>query len=235
MHPYDDPSSERYREALAALVLPRFAPRAPGTPFVATIEGPNGAGKTTLCAALADSLGALSCLGIDSAWFSEAFKIRMIRDAEWFASAMFFLSGCFEQMRGLRTSGALLVMMDRSLWSTLAVHAAERIERLEAILTMLGSVAAEIRVPDLTLVLEASFKTCQTRINQKEGVARELDALTATPGFHKREREFYRWLGGQLPSVSFLDVDNLTAAEASAAALALVRTASAEKGAESRG
>ncbi len=147
----------------------------------------------------------------------------MIRDAEWFASAMFFLSGCFEQLRGLCSSGTPLVIMDRSLWSTLAVHAAERVQRLEAILTMLRPIAAEIRVPDLTLVLEASFETCQTRISHKEGVSRALDALTATQGFYMREREFYRWLGCRLPTVRFLDVDTLTPAQALAAALALVR------------
>jgi thymidylate kinase len=223
MHPPEHPSFERYREALEALILPGFGARAPGTPFIVALEGPNGAGKTTLCAALAGSLGAPYCLGIDSAWFLPAFKTRMIRDAEWFASAMFFLSGCFEQARGLSANGAPLVIMDRSLWSTLAVHAAERIRRLEAILTMLRPIAAEIRAPDLTLVLEASFETCQTRISQKEGVARALDALTATQGFYNREREFYRWLGRQVPTVRFLNVDALTADEALAAALALVR------------
>ena len=152
----------------------------------------------------------------------------MIRDAEWFASAMFFLSGCFEQMRGLPSSGTPLVIMDRSLWSTLAVHAAEDVERLEAILTMLGPIAAEIHLPDLTLVLEASFETCQTRISHKEGLSRALDALTATTDFYMREREFYRWLGCRLPTVRFLEVNTLTPAQASAAALALVRSAFSE-------
>ena len=82
----------------------------------------------------------------------------MIRDAEWFASAMFFLSGCFEQMRVLRGRPDPLVIMDRSLWSTLAVHGAEDPERLEALLAMLRPVAAQIHVPDLTLVLEADFR-----------------------------------------------------------------------------
>jgi thymidylate kinase len=234
MHPHENPAFERYREVLDALVLPGFGVRAPGTPLIIALEGPNGVGKTTLCARLAASLCAPSCLGTESAWLSRAFKTRMIRDAEWFASAMFFLSGCFEQVRGLCSSGASLVIMDRSLWSTLAVHAAERIQRLEAILTMLRPITAEIRVPDLTLVLEASFETCQTRISQKEGVSRALDALTATEGFHRRECEFYRWLGRQLPTVRFLNVDTLTAVEALAAALALVCRVE-KKGAAGRG
>jgi thymidylate kinase len=225
MDSVSNPSFERYQKALEALELPAFPTRVPGIPFVVALEGANGAGKSTLCASLADSLGAPSCLGTDAAWFSPAFKTRMIRDAQWFASAMFFLSGCFEQMRVLPASRKPLVVMDRSLWSTLAVHAAEDIQRLEALLTMLRPIAPEIRVPDLTLVLDASFETCQIRISHKEGLSRALDALTATTCFHAREREFYRWLGCRLPTVRFLDVNTLTPAEGSAAALALVRSA----------
>ena len=62
---------------------------------------------------------------------------------------------------------------------------------------MLRPVAAQIHVPDLTLVLETDFETCQSRIARKSGVARLLDDLTATPAFHAREREFYRWLAAK--------------------------------------
>jgi thymidylate kinase len=147
----------------------------------------------------------------------------MIQDAEWFASAMFFLSGCFEQMRVLRSSRARLVIMDRSLWSTLAVHAAESTARLEALLDMLRPIASEVGVPDLTLVLEASLETCQARSSHKESTSRKLDALTARHDFHQRERAFYRWLGQQGPKVKFLDVDTRTAEETCAKALELVR------------
>jgi thymidylate kinase len=203
----------RARAALQSLVLPRFASRDPARPWVVAFEGPNGAGKTTLCRSLVHQLGAPCCLGTDAAWFSPAFKERMIRDAEWYASAMFFLSGCCEQMRVLRGRPARFVLMDRSLWSTLAVHAGEDPERLEQLLAMLQPVAAQIQVPDLTLVLTASFETCQARIANKRGTARALDALTATIPFHTREQEFYRWLARQTPTVVLQEVDQHTADE----------------------
>jgi len=115
---------ESHRLALESLRLPRVAGGETSAPFVVAIEGPNGAGKTTLCGLLSGNLAARSCLGTDDAWFSDSFKTRMIRDAEWFASAMFFLSGCFERMRDLRSWPDPLVIMDRSVWSTLAVHGA---------------------------------------------------------------------------------------------------------------
>ena len=201
------PDKESYRLALHRLALPRFAKPESTRPWVVALEGANGAGKSTLCRALSMRLGVPHCLGTDAAWFSDAFKVRMIRDADWYASAMFFLSGCFEQMRVLGSRTDRLIIMDRSIWSTFAVHAAASEERLAALIAMLQPVADQVRVPDLTIVLEASFATCQSRIGSKTGTARALDDLTASAGFHAREAEFYRWLSTQTPNVVFLDVD----------------------------
>jgi thymidylate kinase len=211
------------RPVLQELSLPPFSPSAT-TPFVVAIEGPNGAGKTTLSWALSRRLGVPWCLGADEAWFAEPLKVRMIRDADWFASAMFFLSGCFEQMRLLRHRADRLVIMDRCLWSTLAVHGASKSDRLQALISMLEPIANQIQIPHLTLVLEASFATCQLRISTKSGTARALDELTATEEFHAQEREFYRWLGRQVPGVLFLDADQTNAEDVAHKALALLQT-----------
>lgn len=201
------PDVEEYRRELDNLSLPKFAALATDRPFVVAVEGPNGAGKTTLCRTLAEKMGATHCLGTDEAWFGPAFKTRMIRDAAWYASAMFFLSGCFEQMRLIQTRTEPLIIMDRCLWSTFAVHGAETPLRLAALIEMLRPIASEIPLPHRTLVLEASFSTCQARISRKSGEAKALDELTATERFHSRERELYRWLSTQIPNVTFLDAN----------------------------
>jgi thymidylate kinase len=208
---------------LQTLSLPPFQQQAAPGPVIVAIEGPNGAGKTTLSWALSRKLGVPWCLGTDEAWFAEPLKVRMIRDAEWHASAMFFLSGCFEQTRLLAKRSDRLVIMDRCFWSTLAVHAAESLQRLRVLIAMLQPIAHQIQVPQLTLVLEASFATCQSRIANKSGTARALDQLTATTAFHAREREFYRWLGRQTPTVSFLDADLPTADQVADQTLAFLR------------
>ncbi|MGO8678975.1 MAG: AAA family ATPase [Limisphaerales bacterium] len=218
-----DLDRSRYRLALDRLALPQFAAGQAAPPFVVALEGPNAAGKSTLCRSLCGTLKASACLGTDALWAAEPLKTRMVRDADWFASAMFFLSGCFEQMRLLRGSAAPLVIMDRSLWSTLAVHAAESPERLDALLAMLRPVAAQVRVPNLTLVLEASLAACESRIAQKTGAARALDALTATAAFHGREEDFYRWLARQVPTLEFLDVERASPSEVLEKAAALIR------------
>lgn len=213
----------QYRAALAKLRLPAFSKRKGARPVVVALEGPNGVGKSTLCEALSRTLRAPACLGTDTAWFSDAFKTRMIRDADWPASAMFFLSGCFEQMRVLEAEAGGLVIMDRCVWSTLAVHGAESTQRLAALLAMLKPVAGLVRVPDLTLVLEASFATCQARIANKAGAARALDALKATPSFHAKEREFYHWLARRRRDIVFLDAEPAGPSEVAERAQAFIR------------
>ena len=213
--------SKRTRLVLNRLTLPRFS-FGQDSPIVVAVEGPNGAGKTTLCHALARSMGVPFCLGTDPAWFTDTLKARMIRDAEWHASALFFLSGCFEQMRLLRQRPQPIVIMDRCLWSTLAVHAAQDVQHLRALVAMLRPIARFIQGPRLTLVLEASFATCQTRIAKKPGLARALDELTATQAFHQREREFYRWLGRRAPNVIFMNVDKDTEEQVSNRGLELL-------------
>src|SRR5262252_8553362 len=79
------------QEGYELLNLPSFGQLSSAGPIVVAIEGPNGAGKTTLSWALSRKLGVPWCLGTDEAWFTESLKVRMIRDAEWWASAMFFL------------------------------------------------------------------------------------------------------------------------------------------------
>jgi len=218
------PDLDGYRRALQRLALPRFAAKGPSRPFLVALEGPNGAGKSTLCRLMAKGLEADYCLGTDEAWFSEFFRARMIRDADWYTAAMFFLSGCFEQMRMLRRRPEGLFIMDRSLWSTFAVHAAASTERLEALIGMVRPIATEVQGPHLTVVLEASFSTCQSRIAMKNPEARGLDELTATEISHAREREFYRWLAGQIPNVIFLDVDDDKPEEVARKAIAAFRT-----------
>jgi thymidylate kinase len=207
----------------ASLRLPPFAPARTG-PRIVAIEGPNGAGKTTLSWALSRKLGVPWCLGTDEAWAADNLKVRMIRDAEWFASAMFFLSGCFEQTRLLRQRSDPSIIMDRSLWSTLAVHAATGAARLRVLVDMLRPIAAEVHIPHLTIVLEASFSTCQSRIANKTGTARALDQLTATTDFHSRESGFYHWLAEQSSTIVFLDADRAGADEVAEKALGLIKS-----------
>ena len=200
---------EHCRLATARQRLPRSLAASRGRPTVVAVEGPNGAGKTHLCALLSQRLGVPCRPGVPAGWQDSALKLRMIRDADWLAAALYFLSGVIETSREATRCGADLQVMDRSLWSTLAVHFAHDPARLERLLPLLELVADRVNVPDLTIVLEASPATLARRVARKPADEQELDlAAGADEGFHRREREFYHWLATQGPKVAFLDTDD---------------------------
>jgi pyruvate kinase/thymidylate kinase len=188
--------------------LPRSLTPSGGAPQVVAIEGPNGAGKTLLCSLLSKRLGLPEIRGVPAGWEEASLKLRMIRDADWLASAMYFLSGVIEASREVGRSGAKLQVMDRSVWSTLAVHFAHDPRRLERLLALLDLAADRVKVPDLTIVLEAGAATCRRRIAGKSRGEQALDAASpADEDFCRREREFYHWLAEQGAKVVFLPAD----------------------------
>ena len=170
------------RPTLDQLRLPGFARREVAVPLWWRLKAPMGPGKSTFCHRLARASARPRCLGTDDAWFSDAFKTRMIRDAEWFVSAMFFLSGCWSKCASCRSCPQPLIIMDRSLWSTLAVQGAA--QPRTAGYPARHAPAGRRPNPGsrLTLVFDASFETCQSRIARKSGEARLLDDLTANAG-----------------------------------------------------
>lgn len=205
--------------------LPRRLRAASGQPpQVVAFEGPNGVGKTHVCRRLSQRLGWPSLRGVPGPWEEATLKTHMLRDADWLASALYFLSGVIESSREIAGSTAERVLLDRSLWSTLAVHYAYDPSRLEQLLPLLKLVAERVRVPDLTIVLDASPEICRQRISGKTSQEQQWDAVSPdTADFARREREFYRWLATQGPRVVFLDTEGREPDEVEDLAAALIR------------
>jgi thymidylate kinase len=210
--------------AADTLRLPQSLAASLGRPQVVAIEGPNGAGKSHLCSLLGSRLGIPCLRGVPAEWESPAIKLRMIRDADWLASAMYFLSGVIESSREVARAKADLQIMDRSLWSTLAVHFASDPCRLQRLLPLLELAADRLKAPDLTIVLEATPETCCQRIARKSAGEQQLDGVgLADREFQRREREFYRWLAAQWPNVEFVPTDLREPEDVYQQAAALIR------------
>ena len=149
-------------------------------------------------------------------------KMRMIRDADWMASALYFFSGTLERSRELMIEFQTptpppVVFLDRCLWSTLAVQTGLDPARLRELLLVLTAMSGHICVPDTTIVLTASIEALRERIAAKEPSERAFDELTRNYGYWERELAFYRWLkeavaeSGLPPfRVEILETDNLS-------------------------
>lgn len=171
-----------------------------GTSPLIAIEGGNGVGKTTLIERLrAKHPDWMIRRGVPDAWMEPQMKMRMIRDADWMASAFYFFSGSMELKRELaefiqRQVSPPRICLDRSLWSTLAVHVGHDPKRLGELMPMLELMGGHVFVPNKTIVLTASSEMLQRRISQKEPSERVFDELTQNYDYWKRESDFYHWL-----------------------------------------
>jgi thymidylate kinase len=217
--------TRRIEKALTS--VPRSLAVSLGNPYVVAIEGPNGTGKTPLSKRLSQDLGLPCVRGVPQAWDDPAAKLRMIRDADWLASAMYFLSGVIEASRQLAAGDGAITIMDRSVWSTLAVNYAHDPGRMEVLMPLVDLAAGRIKVPDLTIVLEASPATCRQRVAGKAPAERQFDqAAPDDDEFQLREREFYRALGQQWPRMEFVNTDGCDFEVVYQKAVELVRTLS---------
>jgi deoxyadenosine/deoxycytidine kinase len=169
------------------------------TPLIA-IEGGNGVGKTTLIERIRAMHPDWTIRrGVPDAWMEPQMKMRMIRDADWMASAFYFLSGSMELTRELtllfqQKISLPTVCLDRSLWSTLAVHVGHDPSRLADFMPMLQLMGGHVCIPNKTVVLTASPETLRRRISEKNPSERVFDELTQNYDYWEQELAFYHWL-----------------------------------------
>lgn len=197
-----------------------------GPPPLIAIEGSNGTGKSTLIERIrASHPDWVVRLGVPNIWMTPPMKMRMIRDANWMASALYFLSGSIELTRELvqvlqEHGRPATVCLDRSLWSTLAVHAGHDASRLADLMPVVAAMGGHVCVPNVTVVLTASAGTLRRRIHGKDAAERAFDELTQDDGYWEREMAFYRWLKEAVAElgmpefrVEIVDTDGLAPAE----------------------
>ncbi|MDQ2106431.1 dTMP kinase, partial [Azospirillum isscasi] len=157
------------------------------------IEGPNGAGKSTVCSRVTERLGAVSMRGVPALWEEVSLKTRVLSSKHWQAALLHYLAGTIELQSDLPAEDD--VVIDRCVWSTLAVHAALEPSRIRTVLRALDMFAAEIPFPDLTIYLDADPAACQARIANKTSLERQWDEVGPTGvQAHQRERDLFAWL-----------------------------------------
>lgn len=191
-------------------------------PLIA-FEGSNGVGKTILIERIrAIHPDWMIRRGVPDAWMEPKMKMRMIRDADWMASAFYFLSGSMELTRELtplfqRNISLSTVCLDRSLWSTLAVHVGHDPSRLADFMPMLKLMGGHVCVPNKTVVLTASPETLRRRISGKDPSERVFDELTQNNDYLEQELDFYHWLRDAIAEVGLpqfqveiVNTDNLS-------------------------
>ncbi|WP_434999626.1 hypothetical protein ACRZ5S_17610 [Vibrio scophthalmi] len=187
------------------LLLPTFHLSEIHTPVIA-LEGHNGAGKSTIATLICDYFKKDIHLGVPDLFLVGGRKYRMVAEANWQGSALYFLSGVIDKIRELRmiSQPEDFHLIERSLWSTLSAHASEDPERLAKLVTVIHEMGIEYCEPDYTIVLTATFEHCYQRIQLKKSVEEKaLDSLVTHEAYYLKEAVFYRWLMRQRPKRVF--------------------------------
>lgn len=132
--------------------------------------------------------------GVDEEVLQNGLKEKFIKNAYWIASALYFIAGTMETKRKMEEDKDSIYILDRSFWSTLAVHWDRSIEDRSIIIQILKYSKSYLPIPNIIFLLSASDKTCKKRINQKENIKeKELDEVVDESYFNK-EISFYEWL-----------------------------------------
>jgi len=200
---------EIYRQELYKVNLPKRVQNKHNNLIVA-IEGANGAGKSTLCKSLANHFNTSIKFGVPDIFLQKELKEKMIIDAHWYSSSLFFISGAIEQIKEFKKSNDKIIISDRSIWSTLSVQTSENPKRLKSLIDIAFNLEDIDIEPDITIILRADYETCRKRISTKSTDEQKLDELVNSKEFYQKEEQFYNWLTFQRGNIINIDVNNIT-------------------------
>ncbi len=179
---------------------------------VYALEGLNGVGKSTVINSITSDYDDIRTIYSvpDVMLSSSEIKHFVLENEEPLLGAFFYLSGIMAAAGQIKDMDEKTVVMDRSLWSTLAAAYSKDETTLPVLAGTLELVKDKVRFPDKIIVLRASFESCLERIGKKLS-GQEFDKDTEEI-FYKKYR-FYDILKESGYPVVFVDTDGKSAGE----------------------
>ena len=179
---------------------------------VYALEGLNGAGKSTVIKSLRSGRSDICTTYCVPGIFMEPKNLKhfVLDHKEPFVSALYYFSGLVAQSSEMKEIPEDFVILDRSIWSTLAAAYSKDRETFDLVVKMLVLLQDKIRIPDRVIVLRASFETCLERIMTK-GEGKEFDNDTRRD--FELKSAFYDLLAQSGYPVDFIETDGKSAEE----------------------
>ena len=179
--------------------------------FVFSIEGCNGVGKTTLFNRYMEEHPDTECrLCVPDVYQTEKrIKRFMLFESSQLCSALYYLAGAVEVFNR-HNSKYSKILFDRSIWSTFAAAYAKDETLVPILFNCLNAIKQQVFLPNLIIVLDASFETAKVRSSQKSfGGEFDKDEMTA----FTKKRYFYNLLKDAGYTILFIDVNDKDAEE----------------------
>ena len=196
---------------MSKLEIPFIPPTHPNDIFVFSIEGCNGAGKTTLFSRYKKDHPDTECRLCVPDIFQTAKDMKrfMLFESSQLCSALYYLAGAVEVFNSHNKSFSK-VLFDRSIWSTFAAAYAKDETTIPILLNCLNAIKQQVFLPNLIIVLDASFETAKARSSKKSsGGEFDKDEIEA----FMKKRNFYNLLKDAGYPILFIDVNNKNAEE----------------------
>ncbi len=196
---------------MSKLEIPFIPSTHPNDVFVFSIEGCNGAGKTTLLNRYKKDHPETECRLCVPDVFQTAKDMKrfMLFESSQLCTALYYLAGAVEVFNS-HNKNLAKVLFDRSIWSTFAAAYAKDETIIPILLNCLNAIKQQVFLPNLIIVLDASFETAKARSSKKcnggEFDKDEIEAFT-------KKRHFYDLLKEAGYPILFLDVNKKDAEE----------------------
>lgn len=183
--------------ASVPLVLPEILTQSNTNKRVIAFEGVDGCGKSTLCQQLGENYSGFRFVPIPHDYVSMPFKEYLTFSASYIGKALVYAASLADRKeRAERLDSQVTnVVMDRSLWSTIALSYARYPDLAQDITNLFSSIAKYIPIPDIVYVLDVPYEICRERIAQRSRDAQRFDIMPMED--YRRHMDFYYWLDKQ--------------------------------------
>ena len=165
-------------------------------------EGVDACGKTSICDAFPFYSNEVVFVRIPGAYINEPFKHYLYFETSPMSSALIFTASLIDRLRKAQTHSGKYVVMDRSLWSTVALNWAQTPQVAQDVLNLFGSVVAYLPIPEKAYVLDVPYEVCRERVLNRSNVAQKYDDMPYSE--FQRHMEFYYWLAEKEVGVTII-------------------------------
>lgn len=177
-------------------------------------EGVDGCGKSSLCEYLCNNTDDYKFVKIPKPYVTMPFREYLVLNASDMASALIYTASMVERkniINNFNKNEVSCAVLDRSLWSTLALKYVLNPECFESVLRMFESIAEYLPIPDTTYVLNVPYEICRERICARLPEEQRFDVMSQEE--YNKHMSFYLWLEKQNVGVKLITPQNKSIAE----------------------
>ena len=177
--------------------------------LIIAFEGVDGCGKTSLCEHFDGYDGRFYFARIPEAYIQRPFKDHLVFHTTHISSALIY-AGSLVDRKKLYDSDEQkrIAILDRSIWSTLALLYARNPESVQMVIDVFSTIADNLPIPDVVYVLDVPFEVCRERIKTRNPNIKKYDDMKKAE--YEKHLEFYHLIEQFGVNIKFVQTENMS-------------------------